>query len=50
MERFLARRYGLVGKNEWEEAQVDAYVALLGDAMERKIHKTIIKLNLIAKK
>ncbi len=36
MERFLARRHGLVGKNEWEEAQVDAYVALLADAMERK--------------
>lgn len=36
IERLIARRHGLVGKNEWEEAQIDAYVALIYDTFESK--------------
>lgn len=32
--RFLAHRHGLGGSDEWESAQIDAYVAFIHDAAE----------------
>lgn len=42
----LARRHGLAGKNEWEEAQIDAYVAQIYDTFESK-HQLCNQIRLI---
>lgn len=34
--RYLARQYGLAGKNEWESLQCDALVDTLGDLKQGK--------------
>ena len=39
IERLLARRHGLLGKNEWEEAQIDAYVALIYETLKSTVKK-----------
>lgn len=35
--RYLARRHGLAGKGEWEEAQADMYADCIIDLMNSKL-------------
>lgn len=42
IERFLARRHGLAGNDEWEEVQIDACVSFMKDIMDRTYNKRFI--------
>lgn len=35
--RYLARKHGLAGKDEWEEAQADMYADCVSDLMSSKL-------------
>ena len=35
--RYLARKHGLAGKNDWEEAQADVYVDCINDLWTGKL-------------
>ncbi len=36
--RYLARKHGLAGQNEWEQSQVDMYIDYYYDAHGGKTH------------
>jgi glutathione S-transferase len=36
--RYLARKYGLAGKDEWEQAQTDMYIENIHDLLNGKYH------------
>ena len=40
--RFLARRHGLAGQDEWEQAQVDMYADCLKDLTASKFNRVNI--------
>ena len=48
INRFLAHRHGLGGENEWDGAQIDAYVALMNDATERNLYYIAIIKSIIS--